>query len=79
LDTAEVEIKITDSGEGIHQDELPFIFERYYKNKKYSESTGLGLAIVKKIIDLHSTRINVFSQVGKGTSFTFSLPVKQAA
>jgi signal transduction histidine kinase len=79
LDTAEVEIKISDSGEGIHQDELPYIFERYYKGKKYSESTGLGLAIVKKIIDLHSSRINVFSQVGKGTSFVFSLPVMLAA
>ncbi len=79
LDTAEVEIKISDSGEGIHQDELPYIFERYYKGKKYSESTGLGLAIVKKIIDLHNSHIHVFSQSGKGTSFSFSLPVIQAA
>lgn len=74
-----VEITIADSGEGISQDELPFIFERYYKGKKYSESTGLGLAIVKKIIDLHQTDIRVMSQPGKGTSFTFTLPILQVA
>jgi signal transduction histidine kinase len=79
LDTAQVEIKISDSGEGIQQDELPYIFERYYKSKKYSESTGLGLAIVKKIIDLHNTNIHVISQIGQGTTFSFSLPVINAA
>ncbi len=70
-----VEISIADSGEGIKHDELPYIFERYYKGKQYSESTGLGLAIVKKIIDLHHSEIQVFSQPGKGTSFLFHLPV----
>jgi signal transduction histidine kinase len=74
-----VKISIADSGEGIHQDELPYIFERYYKGKKYSESTGLGLAIVKKIIDLHQTNIAVHSQPGKGTVFSFTLPAIQAA
>lgn len=74
-----ISINIADTGEGIHPDELPYIFERYYKGKKYSESTGLGLAIVKKIIDLHKTDINVMSQPGKGTSFTFQLPVFQVA
>ncbi|MDD2303786.1 MAG: HAMP domain-containing sensor histidine kinase [Prolixibacteraceae bacterium] len=69
-----IEVKIADSGEGINADELPFIFERYYKGKKYSESTGLGLAIVKKIIDLHHSNIQVFSQPGKGTTFIFQLP-----
>jgi signal transduction histidine kinase len=72
-------ISIADSGEGIHQDELPFIFERYYKGKKYSDSTGLGLAIVKKIIDLHQTDIHVISLQGKGTSFFFQLPVIEVA
>jgi len=70
-----VEISIADSGEGIKPDELPYIFERYYKGKQYSESTGLGLAIVKKIIDLHQSDIRVFSQPGKGTSFLFHLPI----
>lgn len=74
-----IEVKIADSGEGINADELPFIFERYYKGKKYSESTGLGLAIVKKIIDLHHSDIQVFSQPGKGTTFTFQLPLISVA
>lgn len=72
-------ITIADSGEGIGNDELPFIFERYYKGKVYNESTGLGLAIVKKIIDLHQSQINVSSIPGKGTSFDFELPVAQIA
>ena len=74
-----VEINIADTGEGIKPDELPYIFERYYKGKQYSESTGLGLAIVKKIIDLHHSEISVFSQPGKGTSFSFHLPIIAAA
>ena len=77
--SGQVLISIADSGEGIHKDELPYIFERYYKGKKYSDSTGLGLAIVKKIIDLHKTDIQVISQQGKGTSFFFQLPVIQVA
>ncbi len=74
-----IEIRIADSGEGIKPDELPYIFERYYKGKKYSESTGLGLAIVKKIIDLHHSDIQVFSQFGKGTTFAFQLPAINVA
>jgi len=74
-----VKISIADSGEGIEQDELPYIFERYYRGKKYSESTGLGLAIVKKIIDLHQTSIYVTSQLDKGTTFSFTLPMIGAA
>jgi signal transduction histidine kinase len=68
-----VEISVKDSGEGIKPDELPYIFERYYKGKQYSESTGLGLAIVKKIIDLHQSVISVTSHPGHGTEFTFKL------
>jgi signal transduction histidine kinase len=74
-----VKISIADSGEGIEQDELPHIFDRYYKAKKLSESTGLGLAIVKKIIDLHETDISVTSTPGSGTIFSFTLPVINAA
>ncbi len=74
-----IKISIADSGEGIDNDELPYIFERYYKGKKYSESTGLGLAIVKKIIELHQTDISVSSQLGKGTIFSFTLPMITAA
>ncbi|HEY4787566.1 MAG TPA: HAMP domain-containing sensor histidine kinase, partial [Bacteroidales bacterium] len=74
-----VRISIADSGEGISQDELPYIFERYYKGKKYSDSTGLGLAIVKEIISLHESDISVSSQPGKGTTFSFTLKMLKAA
>ncbi len=74
-----VQISIADSGEGINPDELPYIFERYYKGKNYSESTGLGLAIVKKIMELHQTDIRVSSQRGKGTVFSFVLPLRKVA
>jgi len=75
----EVELRISDSGVGISQDDLPYIFERYFKNLDQEESTGLGLAIVKRIIDLHESNIEVFSQPGKGTTFAFSLPMAVTA
>jgi signal transduction histidine kinase len=75
----EVELRISDSGTGISQEDLPYIFERYYKNLDHEESTGLGLAIVKRIIDLHDSHIEVFSQPGKGTTFAFSLPMAVTA
>ncbi len=70
-----VEVRVADSGKGIKQEELPHLFQRYYKGRDDNQSTGLGLAIVKKIIDLHNSQINVFSQLGKGTTFVFDLPV----
>ncbi|MCF8371493.1 MAG: HAMP domain-containing histidine kinase [Bacteroidales bacterium] len=78
-DPDKVKISIADTGMGISQEELPSIFERYYKGKSYQESTGLGLAIVKKIMDLHETEIKVKSQPGVGTTFTFELPVAKTA
>jgi len=74
-----VNVSIADSGAGIDTQDLPHIFERYFSGKRHNESAGLGLAIVKKIIDLHHTDIHVESQPGKGTTFTFSLPVSQVA
>ncbi len=72
-----VEVKVADSGRGIKQEDLPNVFQRYYKGRQEdnSSSTGLGLAIVKKIIDLHHSHIDVSSQYGKGTTFVFDLPV----
>jgi signal transduction histidine kinase len=75
----EVELRISDSGTGISQEDLPYIFERYFKNLDHEESTGLGLAIVKRIIDLHESNIEVLSQPGKGTTFAFSLPMAVTA
>jgi len=69
-----IAVNIENTGEGIPENDLPHIFDRYYKvNKEKSgiEGTGLGLAIVKKILDLHNIPISVKSKSGKFTSFSF--------
>jgi two-component system, OmpR family, phosphate regulon sensor histidine kinase PhoR len=70
-------VQVRDTGVGIPQSELPRIFERFYRVDKSRSreqgGTGLGLAIVKHIIEAHKQTINVNSETGKGTSFTFTL------
>lgn len=79
LQSKQVMVRIKDTGTGIAQEDLPYIFDRYFKKQKnQSNSTGLGLAIVKKILDLHKSTIRVFSEVNRGTTFEFGLPVYQA-
>ncbi|HHW58306.1 MAG TPA: HAMP domain-containing protein [Clostridia bacterium] len=70
-------IKIKDQGHGIPKEEMPHIFDKFYrgKNSKYS-GTGLGLAISKKIIEGHGGTIAVESDVGRGSIFTIELPLK---
>ncbi len=71
-----VEITIQDTGVGIPDAELPYIFDRYRKIKgNTKEGTGLGLAIVKKIMELHNTDISVRSVINQGTTFNFELPM----
>ena len=75
-----IEVNIENTGKGISAEELPNIFERYYKvSKDHSivKGTGLGLAIVKKILDIHNIPINVKSTPSKFTSFSFMIPVFQ--
>lgn len=75
-----VKVEVTDSGSGIPEEDLPFVFERFYKADKARTrgraGTGLGLAIAKNIIDAHHGHISVQSKMGHGTTFTFSLPRK---
>jgi len=75
-----VKVKISDTGKGISEEELPYIFTRYYRGSKTkgANSTGLGLAIVKKILDLHKSNIEVFSKINQGTRFEFQLPLYAA-
>ena len=63
------EIRITDTGAGIDLKDLPHVFDRFYKgNASASYKTGLGLSIVKEIIEQHKGRIEIESQIGKGTT-----------
>ncbi len=78
---ASVRVTVADDGAGIAPEDLPHIFERFYRADKSrgrgASGTGLGLAIAKEIITLHGARIEVESSPGKGTSFFFDL--KKAA
>ena len=73
----EVELKVSDTGEGIPPEDLPHVFDRFYRveksRTKNSGGSGLGLAIVKKIVEAHESKINVASELNKGTTFSFAL------
>ncbi len=72
-------VVVSDTGIGIPEEELPHIFERFYRGEKpramQISGTGLGLAIVKEIVELHGGRVTVESEVDEGSSFTIWLPV----
>ncbi|MBQ9119358.1 MAG: HAMP domain-containing protein [Lachnospiraceae bacterium] len=73
----ELEVSIRDEGIGISAEELPNIFEKFYKSKlrQNAKGTGLGLAIAKQIALKHNGNIEVSSEIGKGTEFIFRFPV----
>ncbi len=73
----DVTIAVEDTGEGIDPDELPHIFERFYKSHRSSgdrSGFGLGLAITKNIVEMHRGSVDVESVVGEGSTFTVRLP-----
>ena len=72
----QVNVSVINTGPGIASEELPKIFDRYYKieNSKSSRGTGLGLAIVKNILQIHETDIFVRSENQGYTIFSFNLP-----
>lgn len=71
-----IEIKITDTGQGIPKEDLPRIFEPFYTTKG-QHGNGLGLAVTWGIIDSHNGTINVESEPGKGTTFILQLPLEK--
>ncbi len=74
-----VHLEVRDSGIGIEADDLPHLFERFYRGRSVRQSrihgTGLGLAIVKEIVDMHDSSITIESEVGKGSTFNVRFPV----
>ncbi|MDQ2961102.1 MAG: ATP-binding protein [Candidatus Dormibacteraeota bacterium] len=78
-----VVLRCTDTGAGIRSDELPRIFERFWKadssRRRDGEGSGLGLAIVRHVVAAHNGSIAVASELGRGTTFTVTLPAWPAA
>jgi len=74
-----VEVTVSDTGEGIRPQDIPHIFERFYRgdparSRQRGSGAGLGLAIARGIVQAHGGTIQVQSEPGKGTQFTFHLP-----
>jgi two-component system phosphate regulon sensor histidine kinase PhoR len=76
-----IQVDVKDNGQGIPPDDLKRVFERFYRveksRSKEKGGTGLGLAIVKHILEGHKSKISVSSTVGKGSTFSFSLPLEK--
>jgi signal transduction histidine kinase len=77
----QVEVSVEDSGEGIPPEELQTIFEKFHQVRRRGQAktqgTGLGLTIARSLIELHGGRIWVESQVGRGSTFRFTLPAAE--
>ncbi|MFJ7732859.1 sensor histidine kinase [Lysinibacillus sp. NPDC097231] len=73
-----VKITVADSGIGMTEQELPLVFERFYRSdaSRQRNGTGLGLAIAKAIVEQHNGKIYATSKVGKGTTFHIEFPLK---
>jgi signal transduction histidine kinase len=77
--TQEVEFQVVDSGIGLPQQDIPRLFETFFRasNSGKISGTGLGLSIVQRAVELHGGRISVASELGQGTTFTVVLPLRQ--
>jgi signal transduction histidine kinase/DNA-binding response OmpR family regulator len=78
LDGAEIELSVRDTGVGVPPDELPRLFERFYRvrgtESRTHEGTGIGLALVQELAKLHGGTVRAASVVGQGTTFTVRIP-----
>jgi two-component system NtrC family sensor kinase len=76
LQSSEIAIHVRDDGSGIPAEILPHIFEPFLTTKETGKSVGLGLAVSHNIIERHSGRIDVQSELGNGTVFSVTLPLE---
>jgi signal transduction histidine kinase len=73
-------LSVSDTGSGIPAQDLPYVFERFYRagrsRARAEGGSGLGLAIARSIVDAHGGTIQVRSEIGRGTTFEITLPVE---
>lgn len=77
-----ISVEVTDTGCGIAPDDLPHVFDRFFQSQSRlveGDHAGLGLAISKRVVELHGGTIEVASQLGRGTTFSVSLPARGGA
>jgi signal transduction histidine kinase len=82
VDEGLVEVSVTDTGVGIAPEDQGTVFEEFRQvgtTDKKVEGTGLGLALSRRFVELHGGRIWVKSQIGQGSTFTFTLPMHASA
>jgi len=81
-DESFIQIDITDTGYGISEEEIPHIFDKFFRSSdekvKAHTGNGLGLALCRDIIKLHDGKIDVMSNIGQGTQFTLTLPTEDS-
>ena len=81
MDDKNARFEVNDSGVGIRPEDLPYIWEKYYKvdrsenHKRVVKGTGLGLSIVKGVLEAHHYKYGVDSELGKGSTFWFEFPM----
>ena len=72
-------IEVTDTGDGVKAEDIPYVWDRYYKDKtahkRAVQGTGLGLSIVKNVLELHGAKYGVYSTPGQGATFWFELTI----
>jgi signal transduction histidine kinase len=76
-----IAVSVSDTGFGISEENLPHIFEKFYRvadHEGFTQGTGLGLAVAKRIVEGHGGQISVESKVGEGTTFRFTIPIPEA-
>jgi signal transduction histidine kinase len=77
--SGEIVLTVGDTGPGIPEEHLPHIFEPFFTTKPEGQGTGLGLSVIYGIVESHDGRISVQTEVGRGTTFTVTLPLAQSA
>ncbi len=75
VDGERVVVQVQDNGEGIPAEKLPYVFDRFFQVDPARSGAGLGLAVVKELVEAHGGTASVESEVGRGSTFTISLPL----